>query len=125
MFGTSLYDKEKHTFIGGEIGQYIARLAKESGRDLVVIRYEELGVFCIIEFMSPNRDVFVDVKNLGGSLANFDRSSAGELGRRLFKPITCGETCQFTTENESRYLHDRQNDNSAEWERQERIERGE
>lgn len=121
----SVYKRHEHTFIGGDIGHYISRLSKDSGRDLAVIRYEKLGVFCIIEFVSPNRDVFVDVKNLGGSLGNFNRAAATELQRRLFKPITGDETDRFVTETESDYHHARQDDNSAEWEREERTERGE
>jgi len=121
----SVYDGQEHTFIGGEIGQYISRLAKESGRDLAVIRYEKRGVFCIIEFLSPMRDVFVDTMNLGGSLGNFTRDKKNEMERRLFRPVTCSETAEFIAESESRYLHDRQDGNSEEWELQERRERGE
>ena len=124
-FMVSIYTPHEHTFIGGEIGQYIARIAKESGRDLAVVRYEKLGTFCIVEFLSQTREIFVDVKNLGGSLANFTRRDARELEHRLFKPITTDQTGRFITENESRYHHDRQDDNEAEGERLERIERGE
>lgn len=121
----STFNRQEHTFIGGEIGPWVAKIGKESNRDLAVIRYEKLGVFCIIEFLSPTRDVFVDIKNIGKSLGNFGREAATELQRRLFRPVTCDQTSEFITENESRYHHDRQDDNSAEWERQERIEMGE
>jgi hypothetical protein len=121
----STYSREDHTFIAGEIGGYISRLAKESNRDLAVIRYEKLGVFCIIEFLSPKRDVFVDVKNLGDSLANFGRATANELRQRLFKPTTCDQVSRFIADTESDYHHMRQDDNSAEWENEERTMMGE
>lgn len=121
----SIFNCSEHTFIGGEIGHYISRLAKESGRDLAVIRYEKLGVFCIIEFLSPKRDIFVDVKNLGDSLANFGRAAARELKQRLFKPVTGEQTCRFSAEIESNYLHGRQDDNSEALEWDERTKRGE
>lgn len=121
----SNYSSEKHTRIEGEIGVYIARLAKESGRDLAVICYEDLGVFCIIEYLSPIKDIFIDMMNLGKSLANFNRNKAAELGRRLFKPVSCDETSRFIAGNESDYHHGRQDDNEEEGERLAKIARGE
>ena len=121
----STYKRDEHAFIGGEIGHYVNRLAKESGRDLAVIRYERLGVFCIIEFMSPKRDVFIDIMNLGKSLANFDRTKANELLRRLFKPLTCDETSHALAIGESDFHHGLQDENSEETEREERCARGE
>jgi len=122
---TSNYNSNDHSFIGGEIGHYVNRLAKESGRDLTVIRYNKLGVFCIIEMLSPNRDVFIDLMNLGKSLANFNRAKNHELQHRLFKPLTCDETSVGITEAESRYHHDRQDENAEEQERLELCARGE
>ncbi len=122
---TSVYSLEKHTRVGGEIGVYIERLAKESGRDLAVICYEKLAVFCIIEWLSPNKDVFIDMMNLGNSLANFTRIKATELGRRLFKPITCDETSQFISAGDSDYHHERQSENEEEEERLIKVSMGE
>lgn len=122
---TSIFDSEKHTKIGGEIGAYVSRLAKESGRDLAVICYEELAVYCIIEWMSPNQDVFIDMMNLGKSLANFTRAKALELKHRLFKPITCKETSDFISKGDSDYHHERQDGNEEEGERLAKVSRGE
>ena len=122
---TSQFDADEHTRIGGEIGAYIRRLAEKSHRDLEVIRYNKLGVFCIIEYLSPNRDVFVDTMNLGASLANFDRRKSDELQQRLFAPLTCAQTSTAVAEGESDYLHMRQECNDEEHERQERLARGE
>jgi hypothetical protein len=121
----SQYNRQDHTFIGGEIGHFIKKVAEGSGRDLALIRYEKRGTFVIIEFVSPNRDVFIDIQNLGRSLANFTRAKKDELLRRLYKPMTCDEVSRFITDGESRYLHDRQDDNAEEWEREERLARGE
>ena len=118
-------NSNKHSFIGGEIGHYVNRLAKESGRDLTVIRYNKLGVFCIIEILSSNRGDFIDILNLGKSLANFNQDKNRELHRRLFKPLTCDETSVGITEAESRYHHDRQDENAEEQERLELCARGE
>ena len=122
---TSVYSSDKHTRIGGDIGAFIERLGKDAGRDLAIICYEKLAVFCIIEWLSPNKDVFIDMMNLGKSLANFTRTKATELGRRLFKPITCDETSQFISAGDSDYHHERQSENEEEQERLERCARGE
>lgn len=122
---TSVYNSKKHYIIGGEIGAYIEGLSKDSGRDLAVICYEDLQVFCIIEWMSPQKDVFIDILNLGKSLANFAREKAAELRRRLFQPISCDETSQYIAEGESTFHHDMQDWNSEETDRYARIERGE
>jgi len=122
---TSNYNSNDHSFIGGEIGHYVNRLAKESGRDLTVIRYNKLGVFCIIEMLSPNRDVFIDLMNLGKSLANFNRAKNHELQHRLFKPLTCDETSVGIAEAESRHLHDMQAWNEEEGERLAKCAKGE
>lgn len=121
----STWDKDEHTRMGGEIGVFIERLARRANRDLVVIRYEKLGVFCIVEFLSPKRNVFVDTMNLGTSLANFDRAKRMELEKRLFRPVDCNETSHFLAESESDYLHMRQDENDAEGERLALVERGE
>lgn len=118
----SNYNSEKHIKIGGEIGAYVSRLAEESGRDLAVICYEKLAVFCIIEWMSPNRDVFIDIMNLGKSLANFKPT---ELRRRLFKPLTCKGTSEFISKGDSDYHHERQDWNEEEGERLAKVSRGE
>ena len=122
---TSVYDSNKHTRMGGEIGEFVRRLAKRSGRDLGLIRYEELGVFCIIEYLSPRHDVFVDTMNLGGSLANFTREKRMELEKRLFRPLTCEETSRAIAAGDSDYHHSRQDENEEETERLERIAMGE
>jgi hypothetical protein len=122
---TSIFDSDQHSFIGGEIGAYILRLAKKTGRDFAVIRYHELGVFCIIEFISPLRDVFVDTMNLGKSLANFDRKRADELQQRIFAPITADDIVAGSAEADSEYHHLRQDWNAEEQVRLEKCARGE
>lgn len=126
MLGTvSNYCSEKHCLIGGEIGCFIAKLAKESKRDLFVVKYIKPQTFVICEWLSPNRDIFIDIMNLGKSLANFDRKKAVELRHRLFAPITCNETSRGIAEEESNYYHGRQDENAEEQERLEKVSRGE
>lgn len=127
MLGSvSIFDREKHAVIrGGELGHYINRLAKKSGRDFALIRYEKLAVFCIIEFISPRRDVFVDTMNLGRSLGNFNRAKNDELLRSIYKPLTCAETSVSLARNESDFHHEMQDFNSEECEREERAAYGE
>jgi hypothetical protein len=126
MLGSvSIFNSDKHTLIGGDIGDFIGRLAERSRRELRVIRYNELGVFCIIEFLSPKHDVFLDTMNLGESLANFDHSRREELERRLFRPITCDETSRLVAQGESDFHHMKQDENEEEHERMARIALGE
>jgi len=122
---TSVWDSDEHTHVGGELGSYLRRISKRAGRDIAVIRYEELGVFCIVEFISPNRDVFIDILNLGNSLANFNREKSRELDRRLFAPVTCDGTSEALEAADSDYHHTRQDGNAEEQERLERVSRGE
>ena len=121
----STFKRQDHIFIGGDIGQFVKRLAEDTQRDLAIIRYNRVGTFVIIEFMSPNRDVFIDIMNLGRSLANFTRDKKDELLRRLYKPISCNETSRFISDGESDYFHSRQEDNEEETERLERVKMGE
>lgn len=121
----STWNKDEHGLMGGEIGAFVSRMGRRAKRDLAVVRYHKLDTFCIIEFLSPRRDVFVDTMNLGASLANFDRTRRKDLERRLFAPITCEEECRFLAEADSDYHHGRQNDQAEETERLEKCERGE
>ena len=121
----TVFDRSKHTKIRGEIGRFVERLAEKSGRDLFVVRYEMLDVFCICEWMSPQKDVFIDTMNLGKSLANFDYKKSRELQRRLFAPLTANETSRKIAEAESDYHHMRQDENEEEGERLAKIARGE
>ena len=122
---TSVFDSDQHSIIGGEIGAYISRLAKATDRDFAVLRYNELGVFCIIEFLSPLHDVFVDSMNLGKSLANFDRKKADELQHRVYAPITSDDIVEGSAEADSEYHHLRQDWNSEEQVRLEKCAKGE
>lgn len=121
----STFDQKEHTLIGGEIGTYIARISKESKRDLFVVRYEKLNVFCICDWMSPLHDVFIDILNLKNSLANFDRKMADELNHRLFAPLTAEATSRAIAGAESDYHHMRQDDNEEESERLAKCAKGE
>jgi len=122
---TSVFDADKHSRIGGEIGAFIDRLSSQTHRHFGVIRYNELGVFCIIEYLSPNRDVFVDTMNLGDSLANFTRAKANELQQRVFAPLTCRETSEALEKADSDFHHLRQSWNDEEQERLEKCAIGE
>ena len=59
----SNYDSTKHTIIGGDISEWVNRLVKgdpqREGR-FVIIRYNELGVFVIAEWLGRPKDVFVE-----------------------------------------------------------------
>lgn len=122
---TSVYDPDEHVRIGGEIGAYIGRIAEKAHRRLGVIRYGKLGTFCVIEYLTPHRDVFVDVLNLGTSLANFNRAKSDELNRRLFAPLTAEGTMEAMAQFDSDFHHSKQDENAAEHEREELISRGE
>src|SRR4030042_16536 len=105
----SFYNPKEHSLVDGEIGPYVQRL---DGK-LFVVRYNDLGVFCICRWLAKPRDIFVDVLNLGKSLANFTRDKAEELKYRTFKPLTCRETSEVLASTESDYHHMRQEMNDA------------
>ena len=121
----STFKRPDHTIIKGELRGWLQRETKSSRRDFDLIRYNRLGVFCIVEFLSPNRDVFVDTMNLGKSLGTFDREKAQELLRRIFKPVTCDQTSRILSETDSDYHHMRQDWNDEELESEARAKYGE
>lgn len=111
MFGVSTFDTEKHTEIPGELRDFVSRMIAEASggsRWLTVIRYNQYGTFVIAEWMSPNKDIFVDVMNLDHSLANFTHEKAQELRQRLFAPTTGAEVARASAEAESDFHHDLQ-----------------
>lgn len=124
----SNYNSAEHRIIGGDLSRWVDGLIegdpRRKGR-LFVVRYNKLGVFVIAEWLGKPKDVFVDVLNLGKSLANFDRKGAQELRRRLFAPLTAEGTNRATMEAESDYHHNLQDEDAEETERQERIAIGE
>lgn len=124
----SFYNTKEHTIIGGDIADFCKRLVEHTpqraGR-LFVVRYNKLGTFVIAEWLAKPKDIFVDVMNLGKSLANFDRKKAHELRQRIFKPLTAEGTVRQMAAADSNYHHFRQDENSEEWERQEKVARGE
>lgn len=125
----SLYLPEKHTIIGGSgIPEFLTKLVEGDPRRkdcLFLLRYDELGVFCICEWVGGGHDTFVDVLNLGKSLGNFGKKGAQELRRRLFDPLTPEETSREITRNDSDFYHNLQDEDSEETERQERVAIGE
>lgn len=126
MLGSvSTYQRHHHTFVGGEFGAFVKRLAKRSGRDLDVVKYENVGTFCVVEFLSPNRDVFIDIMNLGRQSPNSNFPDGQELLRRIFKPVTADETSRFLSESDSDYHHQRQDWNEEEHECEARLAKGE
>ena len=121
----SNYNPNEHVILGGELNRYVQTINKESNKKLFVVRYLRFGTFVIAEWLAKPRDVFIDVMNLGKSLGNFDRKKANEFRHRLFAPMTCRETSEGIAEEESRYLHERQDENAEELEIEERCSRGE
>jgi len=124
----SNYNSVEHTIIGGEISEWINRLVEgdpqRKGR-LFAVRYNELGVFVIAEWLGKPKDVFVDVMNLGKSLGNFGHKAAQELRKRLFDPLTAEETSRAIVGADSDYHHNLQDEDMEETERQERVAIGE
>ena len=125
----SLYLPEKHTIISGSgIPEWLSQLVEGDPKRrgcLFLLRYNELGVFCICEWVGGGKDTFVDVMNLGKSLGNFGKKEARELRRRLFAPVTAEDTSKAIIGADSDYYHNLQDEDSEETERQERVAIGE
>ncbi len=124
----SNYNSTEHTIIRCELSHWLERLIEgdpqREGR-LFLVRYNELEVFVIAEWLGKPLDVFVDVFNIGESLGSFGKKEAQELHRRLFNPATAEETAQMITDNDSDYYHNLQDEDMEETERQERVAVGE
>lgn len=122
------YSSDEHTIIGGELAIWLKNLVKgdpqRKGR-LFLLRYNQLEVFCICEWLGKPKDVFVDVMNLGKSIQSFTYEKAQDLKKRLFDPLSAEETCQAVSQAESDYHHNLQDEDSEESERRERIAMGE
>lgn len=126
----SFYNKVEHTIVDSDVARFCNRIIegdpKRRGR-LFTLRYNKLGVFVIAEWLSPPecRGPFVDVLNLGKSLDSFTRARAGELQNRLLAPLTAEGTIEQTTQADSDYHHNLQDENEEETERWARVARGE
>ena len=125
---TSFYNSDEHTIIDGELSRYCNKLLEGDSRrcgNIFVVRYNKLGNFVIAEWLTPHRDMFVDVMNLSKSLANFTREKANELRHRFFAPVTADETSKEIARADSDYHHEMQNWNDEEEERLQKCARGE
>lgn len=125
----SCYTSTEHTIIKGSgLPEYLISLVKDDPRRkdcLFLLRYNELGVFCICEWTDTHKDTFVDVMNLGKSPRNFNRKDAQELRRRLFAPLSAEETSRAVVNAGSDYHHNLQDEDAEETERCERVAIGE
>lgn len=125
----SLYNVDEHTIIDGSgLPEWLKRLVEGDPQRkdcLFLLRYNELEVFCICEWVGGGNDTFVDVLNLGKSLGNFGQQKAQELRRRLFAPVTAEETSREITRNDSDFYHNLHDEDMGETERQERVAIGE
>jgi hypothetical protein len=121
------YNTKEHTIVGGEINDFCNRIVASSDgkRKLFVVHYNLIGVFVIAEWVGKVGDVFVDVMNLGNSMANFTREKAKELQKRVLAPDTCRATEVMLKSAESDHLHQMQDENAEEQERLQRVARGE
>lgn len=116
----SFYESSKHTIVGGDLAEFCARLVKDDPQrkgKLFVVRYNKFGTYVIAEWLAKPKDIFVDVLNLGDSPRNFTRAKAYELRKRLFDPITAGDTAEHLITQESDHLHQLQDDSAEETER--------
>ena len=124
---TSYYRQQEHTIVGGDLSAWLERLVENDPKrkgHLFLVRYNKLGVFVIAEWLDKY-NIFVDVLNLGKSLANFGFKAAQELRRRLFAPVTAEETMKIVNQNDSDFYHRLQDEDSEETERRERVTIGE
>lgn len=124
----SCYNPDEHTFIRGELSEWLDRLMEGDPRRegcLFLLHYNKLKVFCVCEWVGGGHDTFVDVLNLGKSLGNFGHKEACELRRRLFNPVTAEETSKTIIRNDSDFYHNLQDEDMEETERQERVAIGE
>ena len=124
----SNYSSNEHTIVGGELSLWLNRLVEhdlERKGKLFLVRYNELEVYVIAEWLGKPKDVFVDVLNIGKSLGNFGPAEAQELRNRLFNPIGSEETKRSMTGTDRDYYSNLQEEDSLETERQELVARGE
>jgi hypothetical protein len=124
----SNYTPDEHTIIEGELSLWLKRLIENDPvrkHKLFVVRYNKIGTFVIAEWLGRPKDVFVDVLNMGKSLANFNRKKADELKKRLFKPVTAEQTRRWCSGVDSDYHHNLQDEDAEETERQALVARGE
>lgn len=123
------FNRNDHTVIDCEVSRFVSRLVDgdpQRKRNLFVVRYNKLGVFVIAEWLwGKEKGCFVDVMNLGKSLANFTRAKANELRRRLLAPDTASSTASFLRRSNSDHLHQLQDEDAEEGERLERRAVGE
>ncbi len=124
----SNYSSDEHTIVGGELSLWLNRLVaddRERRGKLFLVRYNQLEVYVIAEWLGKPKDVFVDVFNIGKSLGNFGSAEVQELRNRLFNPIGSEETKEIISQTDRDYYSNLQEEDSLETERQELVARGE
>lgn len=124
----SNYNTTEHTIIGGELSRWVGQLTNGDPRrknKLFLMRYNQLGVFVIAEWLGKPKDVFVDVMNLGKSLGDFGHDETCELRKRLFAPLTAEATRVAVANADSNYHHNLQDEDAEESERVQRVAIGE
>jgi hypothetical protein len=89
MLGTSCpYRSDQHRIIHPELERWVKRQVSDPKlRDsLFVYHHLQVGTFVIAQWTVPDR-WFVDVLNLGSSLANFDRGRAEMFKITFLQPV--------------------------------------
>ena len=71
--------------------------------ELFVYRQLQVGTFVIGRWISKGAGTFVDLINLGSSLANFTREVAQGFRRRLYAPVTIEQTRRHLQDFDSNF----------------------
>jgi len=124
----SNYTSEEHTVVRGELSVWLDRLTEgdpQRKNRLFLLRYNKLGVYVIAEWLARPKDIFVDVFHIGKSLSSFGHAEAQELRQRLFNPLGPEEMQRVTSQADSDFHHNLQDEDAEETERQELVARGE
>ncbi len=108
------YDGSQHRLITPELLHWCKRQASDGElRDsLFVYHHLQVGTFVIARWINHPWGLFVDVLNLGHSLANFDKTAAREFRNRVLCPVSAEATARGMRDASSDFRHSRDDSNA-------------
>ncbi len=109
------YDPHQHELLDNDVSRWLKRETSdpELRKKVFVYRHLRYGTFVIGLWINAPQGVFVDVLNMGTSLANLTASNAQELRKRLFAPTAASDMAHQMQESYSEYLHRRQDESDG------------
>lgn len=110
------YDPRQHEILNPELLGWCRRVAEGVNDSTLATRlfcyhHRWHDTFVIGAWIAEPYHAFIDLMNLGTSLGTFTHSKGQEFIDRLYNPTTGHQAAQMLRQNESDFLHQKQDEN--------------